>query len=767
MDQKRDMTGNAWRISACVIMRDAAEDIGRCLGRLQNEVDEIIVVDTGSRDASKAIARRYTDRIFDYPWANDFAAARNFALDKASGDWIVFPDADESFAEKAYGSLRQVIQEGLAQAADVEAFIVTIDSIETEDGSLIEQSGGIRIFRHARALRYHDAIHEHLEWGGGRRLKTMELPHDVLSLIHTGYARERLRGKLRRNLTLLEQARDRGERKQYLYRYLSNTYLALGDYKSAIGAAKESLRRRDYPKEAPFDDWRTLYRAYETIGEKKQAQGVLERAVQEAPEFPEGHVVLARRFRREGRLREADQAYAEALALYGKYRQDQVTPQAEPLYDEAAVRAEHRALRERLAEKENQVMEKKKALGPQPDGTMHMRVGPVSGRTKIKGLAIDFNHGARVRVPQEGKWRVRIIDLAARQIVRSEECTGVTVESGKCYYVPWRIEVYQGERCVLQHTMNLRGQEVLMRFCSVALGDTLAWIPYVQAFAEAHACHVTCAAQPALHDILRATYPALRFVDFDAARTEDFYATYYLGCFQPADDRVMQPADWRILGVQRPIAGILGLPPEERRPPLAVLDQERPIKERYVCIAAQASSQSKYWNNPAGWMETIAYLKAMGYRVLCIDKERNYGLGWHQNTIPYGAEDFTGNRPLRERLQYLQHADFFIGLASGLSWLAWGAGIPVVLISGMSSPQTEFFTPYRVINYNAPCTGCWEDVRHVFDGHDFYWCPRHQGDWTRQFECTRLINSQQVIATIDRLMKDHALTAPRPGHHGK
>ena len=69
------------------------------------------------------------------------------------------------------------------------------------------------------------------------------------------------------------------------------------------------------------------------------------------------------------------------------------------------------------------------------------------------------------------------------------------------------------------------------------------------------------------------------------------------------------------------------------------------------------------------------------------------------NTIPYGAEDFTGDRSLQERVDLISGAAFFVGLASGLSWLAWGAGVPVVMIVGFTAPGTEFHTPYRV-------TGC-------------------------------------------------------------
>lgn len=72
------------------------------------------------------------------------------------------------------------------------------------------------------------------------------------------------------------------------------------------------------------------------------------------------------------------------------------------------------------------------------------------------------------------------------------------------------------------------------------------------------------------------------------------------------------------------------------------------------------------------------------------------GLGFTWNHIPYGAEDFTGNLPLAERIALLRHADFFIGLGSGLSWLAWSCRIPVVLISGFSLPGYEFCNRSRL-----------------------------------------------------------------------
>ena len=398
--------------------------------------------------------------------------------------------------------------------------------------------------------------------------------------------------------------------------------------------------------------------------------------------------------------------------------------------------------------------------GRPPDDYSKISAGPIAGSTKIEGLRLDFNFGARIQVP-EGKWRVRLIDLRSAQIVHDQEHSSEVIWSDVRYYVPWRIEVWQEGKPVFGYEMNLKGQRVFVKFCSGALGDSIAWLPYVEEFRKRHDCKICVSMSPAVAELFRDLYPEIKFVG-PAECPGPFYASYYMGCFFPPEERTFQPSSWKIAGLQGAAAHILDLPEEAIRPNLRI-DCPRVIKEPYVCIAAQASGQAKYWNNSEGWMKTVAWLKEQGYRVLCIDRDAIYGKGWRLNYIPYGAEDFTGEKPLRERLELLVHADFFIGLASGLSWLAWAAGIPVVLISGFSLPRTEFPTPYRVINYNV-CTGCWEDDRYTFDHADFHWCPRHAGDEERQFECTRMINHAHVTNVCRRLMADHHLS---PGGKGK
>jgi autotransporter strand-loop-strand O-heptosyltransferase len=244
-------------------------------------------------------------------------------------------------------------------------------------------------------------------------------------------------------------------------------------------------------------------------------------------------------------------------------------------------------------------------------------------------------------------------------------------------------------------------------------------------------------------------YPQITFVTHEEIEPARYYATYRMGLFFDDKSSIHQPCDFRHVGLHRTAGYILGVDPTEVPPRIALVDDSRPIAEPYVCIAVQSTTQSKYWNNPAGWHDVIAFLKQGGYRVICIDQKSVHGAGMVWNHLPHGAEDETGDRPLVERARWLKHAEFFVGLSSGLSWLAWANGTPVVMISGFTHPTNEFDTPYRVVNYHT-CNGCWNDVRHRFDHKDFLWCPLHK-DTPRQFECTRLITSEQVKTTIKKI----------------
>lgn len=364
-----------------------------------------------------------------------------------------------------------------------------------------------------------------------------------------------------------------------------------------------------------------------------------------------------------------------------------------------------------------------------------------------RGIRFDFNDGCRVMLPEgEHPWRVRLSDLDTGNVLFETEFKAGRINSTKRYFIRFRIEVWQQGESVFVHEYVAAERAVLIQFPVGTLGDTMGWFPYAVKFQEKHGCKLTCGMAEKLIPLFRDAYPHIDFVSHEDIKTEGFYATYSMGLFFDDKDHVFQPCDFRHVGLHRTAGYILGVDPTEVPPRIVVSEDTRPIPEPYVCIAVQSTTQSKYWNNPTGWHEVIRFLKEAGYRVVCIDQKMTHGTGLVWNHTPNGAEDQTGDQPLTERARWLKHADFFIGLSSGLSWLAWAAGKPVVMIAGFTHPTNEFATPYRIINYHT-CNSCWNDVRLRFDHHDFLWCPRHK-DTPRQFECTRLITAEQVKAVI-------------------
>ena len=386
---------------------------------------------------------------------------------------------------------------------------------------------------------------------------------------------------------------------------------------------------------------------------------------------------------------------------------------------------------------------------PAAENPAHL--GAVATQAGPHGIRFDFNDGCRVTLPEGAHpWRVRLSDLDTGNILFETELKAGRVNSSKRYFVRFRIEVWQHDESVFRHDYCAADREVLIRFPVDTLGDPLGWFPYAVKFKERHGCRLSCAIGAKLIPLLRDAYPDIDFLEEKDVDPQRYYATYTIAVFFQNkaiyDHKDFVPCDFHLVGLHRAAGYMLGVDPAEAPPRIAIPDDRRPLAEPYVCIAVQSTMQSKYWNNPTGWVEIVDFLKQAGYRVVCIDQKRTHGKGLVWTHMPNGAQDETGARPLVERARWLKHAEFFVGLSSGLSWLAWAVGTPVVMISGFTHPRNEFATPYRVINYHA-CNSCWNDplVRYIRD--DFLTCPRHQ-DTPRQFECTRLITAEQVKAVI-------------------
>ena len=286
-----------------------------------------------------------------------------------------------------------------------------------------------------------------------------------------------------------------------------------------------------------------------------------------------------------------------------------------------------------------------------------------------------------------------------------------------------------------------RKEKVLIQLGSSSLGDSLAWVPYAEEYRKKHNCEVDFFTYQ--NDLYRNSYPEINFIDdMEDVKEKRFDKILKVGWYDDTPKWIKQGEE------QIAASYYLNLDHKEIRPKVDIKNKKRIIKDKYVCIATQSTLQCKYWNNPEGWNKVVEYLNSRGYKVICIDKYASFGIEGSMNQIPSGAINKTGDFDLQERITDLYHCDFFIGLGSGLSWLAWALEKPIVLISGFSNEQTEFHTPYRVINKQV-CNSCWN--REDFNASNWNWCPDHEGT-ERQFECSKQISFEMVKEQIDKLI---------------
>ena len=363
--------------------------------------------------------------------------------------------------------------------------------------------------------------------------------------------------------------------------------------------------------------------------------------------------------------------------------------------------------------------------------------------TKTDGLRLDFNFGLRLDVPS-GNFRVRIGDFDSGQIFFNEEISDVRLISVEKFFVRWQVEVFRDGRKIFSHVCNLSGRTVRVVFdAGAGLGDTLANLPFAPELGKRFNCRVVISLPAYLRELAANFYPTLEQVTTAPAET---YATYYP--VMNYGDFPTVPVDTRSSPLNRMAGVILGL---NTLAPKPIFKPTAPpvTREPYVCIAVQASTPKKGWHWPRGWEIVVRYLKGLGLRVFCIDRKNFQRDGDYTAQLPADAEDFTGDRPILERANMLYHAKFFIGLGSGLAWLADAVNCPVVMIGGFSQDWCEFYTPYRVAN-RLVCNGCFNDLRVSWLKEH---CPYHKGT-PREFECQKKISPRQVLDAIERLIVD-------------
>ena len=294
-------------LSAALIVRDEERHLPSCLASLRARVDEIVIVDTGSVDRSREIARGFGARVVDRPWTDDFAAARNASIEASRGEWILYIDADETVVAFERAEVERELANPRRAAYTV----------------LFRPSAGYtryrehRVFRNRPDLRFAGLIHESLipALEAVRNREGWEIGASAIALDHHGYGPESLH-KTSRDIPLLRKRLATEPGHVYSWAHLGSALLASGDDRAAEAAWRRGIAvARTVARRTPTESLPYLYLARLLVDRNRDASDLLDEALRL---FPDNHALAwlaGRQLVERGRFEAAIPYFARLAAV--------------------------------------------------------------------------------------------------------------------------------------------------------------------------------------------------------------------------------------------------------------------------------------------------------------------------------------------------------------------------------------------------------------------------------------------------------------------
>ena len=294
------------RISLCMIVRDEEEFLGQCLDSVLGVVDEIVVVDTGSRDGTVAIAESHGAKVVHFAWTEHFGEARNQAIEAATGDYMLVLDADERLEAASAHHIREEVDAG-----EFDVAYLHFENV-SETGTAQRRWIAPRLYRMTPGIRYIGRVHEQVGQGLAKvRAATIEA-----RVHHYGYQQAvfAARDKTRRNSELLERALDDPEARNPLLR---SNFLY---HRAHMASGKELLARfeafvayvgEQWPEEPPHVPWITAglaecARLLNDAGRYEEAGALARELLDRHGSSPLLEFLLARSLAAKGEMEEAE-----------------------------------------------------------------------------------------------------------------------------------------------------------------------------------------------------------------------------------------------------------------------------------------------------------------------------------------------------------------------------------------------------------------------------------------------------------------------------
>ncbi|SDC35365.1 glycosyltransferase family 2 protein [Shouchella lonarensis] len=297
-------------VSLCMIVKDEEKSIARGLNSVKDFVDEIIIVDTGSTDMTMDICKKFTDNIFSFTWSNHFAAARNDSISRATGEWILYMDADEEIDIKNAKKLRKKLK----SREETVLYISVLNYVgEEKDEREVYQAYQPRLFRNEKGLAFKNRIHE-----------TLDISEDIsagtfpLKLNHYGYLKESVdeKDKHGRNVELLQLEYQEGNDHPWVMYHMASEYYRVKDYESAFQlvniAIMEFVKRDSLP---PSVLYRLKYAVIFESGHYEGGWPSIAQAIKLYPDYVDLHFMKAQFLFELGHYTEAAETCDQCMKL--------------------------------------------------------------------------------------------------------------------------------------------------------------------------------------------------------------------------------------------------------------------------------------------------------------------------------------------------------------------------------------------------------------------------------------------------------------------
>jgi autotransporter strand-loop-strand O-heptosyltransferase len=352
-------------------------------------------------------------------------------------------------------------------------------------------------------------------------------------------------------------------------------------------------------------------------------------------------------------------------------------------------------------------------------------------------INVSYFEGPKVEIlgDYDSSYFVEFIDSKTNNVVFSKTITNnMWCVSSRKYHTDWIIKV-NGK---VVSEFNLKNKRVLISFESKSVGDTLAWAPYVVDFAKKHECKVILST---FHNNWFEGVKEYSDIEFiKPGQTTRCDTIYRVGWFRSDTNKWNKfdsyPNPLNSQPLQKTASDILGLDFVERNYGINFKPKENPYKFKYIVIGPESTAGCKEWTYDS-WKILIKMLKESGYEVVCLT---------HKPYSIDGAHCIHG-KTLEESFNVMYHAEFFIGLSSGLSWINWSLGKHTVMISGFTAKEHEFQKNITRIQNEHACNSCWANINFTFDSGDWDWCPIWKGT-DKQHICAKSISPLTVFNSL-------------------